>query len=336
MKIAIVGTGSVARDCYLPALGQADDVELAYCSRTASRAEACAEAFGGTAFPSVEDLMSWEPDSVFVLTNETTRGDALAQLLPLAPRRLFLEKPLIARGGQDNVTEDDFIEARDVMTRAEAIDCETAMIFNYRFFDQSIAAADILRERDFGRPVQAQALVNYACWSHCIDLIHHFAGPAKTLAALGGSVTHRHGANEAADTAAAISFQNGATGTILGTWAMDFGFPLFELTLGFERGRLHFRGLDGDLEILDYGSGTARHEILSLTRNTSRWDQYRASFAKSIDAYLQSLRDRLPPPIPGEAGLLELQFEAALRRSADLRRPVAVAEEFPLKTGGGQ
>jgi len=330
VKIAIVGTGNVARDCYLPALSQADDVELAYHSRTLSRAEECASSFSGPVFASVEELMGWEPDSVFVLTNETTRGDALSQLLALKPRRLFMEKPLIARQGQDNVTEDDFFEARALVHQAEEIGCETAMIFNYRFFDQSVAAADILRRRDFGQPVQAQALVNYACWSHCIDLIHHFAGAAETITALTGKTIHQHGSSEAPDVVAAVSFENGATGAISGTWALDFGFPLFELILNFERGRLHFRGLDGDLEVLDYGASVKRHEVLAITRNTSRWEQYRASFAKSIDAYLQSLRDEVPPPVPGVAGLMELQFEAALRRSASQARPVNVSEEFSL------
>jgi len=330
MKIAIVGTGSVARDCYLPALVEAEDVQLAYQSRTSARAQECAARFGGQVFESLEELVSWGPDSVFVLTNETTRGDVLAQLVPLGPRRLFLEKPLIARQGQDNVTEADFLEARQLMARAEAIGCDTAMIFNYRFFDQSLAAARLLEERDFGRPVQVQALVNYACWSHCIDLVLHCAGAAETITALDGAIPHRHGDSEAADVAAAVSFDSGATGTIIGTWAMDFGFPLFELTLGFERGRLHFRGLDGDLEVLDYGAAAKRHEVLALTRNTSRWDQYRASFAKSINAYLQSLRDGAPPPVPGRAGLAELQFEAALRRSAAEARPVAVDGELSL------
>ena len=331
MKIAIVGTGNVARDCYLPVLSQADDVELAYHSRTLSRAEECAASFGGQVFASAEDLMGWEPDSVFVLTNETTRGDALSQLLALKPRRLFMEKPLIARQGQDNVTEDDFFEARGLMHEAEEIGCETAMIFNYRFFDQSVVAADILRKRDFGQPVQAQALVNYACWSHCIDLIHLFTGAAETITALAGTTVHQHGSNEATDVAAAMSFENGATGTISGTWALDFGFPLFELILSFERGRLHFRGLDGDLEVLDYAASVKRHEVLAITRNTSRWEQYRASFAKSIDAYLQSLRDSGPPPVPGVAGLMELQFEASLRRSVSHGRPVNVSQEFSLQ-----
>ena len=88
------------------------------------------------------------------------------------------------------------------------------------------------------------------------------------------------------------------------------------------------RDLDGDLELIDYGTG--RHSLHALSRNTSRWDQYRASFGKAINAYLDSIRDGTPAPVPGLAGLQELQFEAALKRSIAERRPVAVAEEFPI------
>ncbi|MCB0187667.1 MAG: hypothetical protein KDE31_25535, partial [Caldilineaceae bacterium] len=62
----------------------------------------------------------------------------------------------------------------------------------------------------------------------------------------------------------------------------------------------------------------------------SRWDQYRASFGKAINAYLDTIQQGTPPPVPGLAGLQELQFEAALKRSIAEQRPVVVAEEFPI------
>ena len=64
--------------------------------------------------------------------------------------------------------------------------------------------------------------------------------------------------------------------------------------------------------------------------NHSRWDQYRASFEKSLVAYLDSIRQATPPLVSGLAGLEELQFEAALRRSIAQRRPVNVQDEFPV------
>jgi predicted dehydrogenase len=334
VRIAVVGTGSVAQGCYLPFLSQQDDVELLYFSRTQARAEACAGQFGGTVCASLDDLMAREPTIVFVLTNETTRADVLAELASHRPARLFLEKPLIARLGQDNVGEADFETAAELMQRLHGGGCQTAMIFNYRFFDQVAAARRLVEERGFGAPVNATAMVNYACWSHCIDLLHFFFGPVETLLAHAGPLRHRHHASEAPDRTACLQFANGASGTLLGSWALAFEFPLFELVLNFTRGRLHLRCLDGDLEILDYQ--THRHETWAMTRNTSRWDQYRASFAKSIGAYLDTVRQGTPPPVPGSAGLEELRFEAALGRSAAQARPVRLADEFPLPASGGK
>ena len=75
-----------------------------------------------------------------------------------------------------------------------------------------------------------------------------------------------------------------ATGTLIGTSMLDWTLPLLELTFNFEKGRIHIRDLDGDMEVLDHHSG--RHETHAIARDRSRWDQYDASFVKSILAYL--------------------------------------------------
>ena len=52
--------------------------------------------------------------------------------------------------------------------------------------------------------------------------------------------------------------------------------------------------------------------------------------ASSINAYLDSIRAGDPPPVPGLAGLRELQFEAAIKRSIAQGAPVVLDEVFPL------
>jgi hypothetical protein len=51
-----------------------------------------------------------------------------------------------------------------------------AMVFNYRFFDQTRRARRFIEERDLGLPTNVVALSHYATWSHCIDLILWLAG----------------------------------------------------------------------------------------------------------------------------------------------------------------
>ncbi len=132
----------------------------------------------------------------------------------------------------------------------------------------------------------------------------------------------------ARDVTAAFRTAADATGTLIGTSTLDWTFPLFELTFNFERGRIHLRDLDGDMEVLDAQSG--RHETHAIARDRSRWQQYDDSFTKSILAYLKSLRAGTPPPIPGRAGLQELQVEAAIKRSIEHKRPIDLNAELPL------
>lgn len=328
LKIGIVGAGNVARSNYVPFLSRQEDVELTYLSRTREKAEALAAEFGGHVVDTAADLAAETPDAVLVLTRETQRAEAITALLEHKFRRLFFEKPLVAQRGQENVCEEDFFTARDLLRQAEAAGIETAMVFNYRFFEQTQRARRLVAERQFGQPLQVVAYSHYATWSHVIDLIHLFAGPVVAMTAVDSAAARGTGDNAACDVGAAFRLANGAIGTILGTSSPSFAFPLFELTMNFEGGRLHMRDLDGEMEVLDYAGSV--HERIAPITNSSRWDHYGASFGKSLDAYLGSIRRAEPPPVSGAAGLEELRFEAALKRAAAQRRWVDLEAEFPL------
>ena len=325
IKIAVVGTGKVARESYLPYLAQQEDVALSYFSRTRAKAEACAQDFGGSVANSIPELLAAAPDTVLVLTGEMERQAVTLELLEGRPKRLFFEKPLVARNGQANVVEEDFFAARDLLQRARAAGTETAMVFNYRFYEQSQRVRQLLRDRNFGQLRQASLFVNYACWSHSIDLLHFFGGRAAIISALAGDIAYEG----AVDVAGSFVLENGATGTILGTSGTKFAHPLYDHIFNFDRGSVRFSDLDGPLEIFDHA--TRYQESYTLIGDYSRWDQYHASFHKSLAAYLESIRKGDVPPVPGMAGLEELQFEAALRRSVAQRRPVEVQKEFALE-----
>jgi len=331
LKVAIVGTGKVATQNYLPYLVQHKDIALTYYNRSRDKAEAAAHQFGGRVANSLSTLLADDPDTVLVLTRETDRYQVASDLVALGPRRLFFEKPLVAQGGQAAVTEEDFALAHSLLARAHTASIETAMVFNYRFFEQTQKAHELIIAHNLGRPVHFMGMVHYACWSHCIDLVLAFMGPAATISGLAAPTAHLScmGSENVRDVTAAIQMANGATGTIIGTCSIDFKLPLYELTLAFERGRITLRDLDGDLELIDYTS--ERHVTHALSRTVSRWDQYRASFGKAINAYLATVREGAPPPVPGLAGLQELQFEAALKRSIAQGVPIHFADAFPIQ-----
>jgi predicted dehydrogenase len=330
LKLAVVGTGRVARDNYIPYLARQSDVTLGYYNRSPAAAAELAERFGGETFLSLPALAAWEPTAVFVLTSETARCEIGSALIQLGIRRLFFEKPLGAAAGQANVAEADFFAAQAMLLAAQAAGCETAIVFNYRFFDHCVAAKAVAAERDFGSVINVAGFVHYACWSHCIDLIRFFGGNFAEITALGGTVARRSGdiTTDSLDVAAAFVLENQATGTLIGTAGGNWAHPLYELILNYERGRIHLRDLDGAVEIFDHRGGWK--ETRAIVPHRSRWDQYRDSFDKALAAYLATLRTGAPPPIPAIAGLYELQAEAALKRSVAERRPVRVREEFPI------
>ncbi len=329
IKVAVVGVGKVAVQNYLPALTNHPDVRVTYYNRTPEKAIAAAEKFGGKAAATLDELMADNPDTVLVLTRETVRAEITDKLLAYTPQRLFFEKPLVAQQGQAAVIEADFWRARDLWQRAEIGGTTTAMVFNYRFFEQTRKARELIAALDFGAPVHFSGLVHYACWSHAIDLVLDFMGPAAVISALADPrMGPCMGSDNVQNVSVAVRLENDATGTLIGTCGMDFKMPLYELTLAFANGRVHLRDLDGDLEVIDYR--TRRHTLHALPRDVSRWDQYRASFAKSVDAYLASIRTGTPPPVPGVAGVRELQFEAGIKRSLAEAQPVVLAEELPL------
>jgi predicted dehydrogenase len=252
LRIAVVGTGEVARRNYLPFLKTQADVTLACWNRTAGKAAEAGREFGCEVLPTLEAVAAWRPAVVLMLTAETCRHEVGSALIGLGVPRLFFEKPLVAVEGQAHVSEEDFSRGREMLRLAAARKCETAMVFNYRFFEQSIAAREIAAARKFGRVIAITAQVHYACWSHAIDLIHWFAGDIREITALAGPVDRegeRVGA--AKDVTAAFLTADGAAGTLVGTAGMKWQHPLFELTFTFENGRLHLRDLDGTLEILD-------------------------------------------------------------------------------------
>ncbi len=329
IQIAIIGVGNVAEKNYLPFIVRHEDVQLSYYNRSRDKAEAVAARFGGRVAASVAELMDGEPDALLVLTRETDRLEATRALLPFKPRRLFFEKPLVAQHGQANVVEEDFFAGRQLLHSARSAGAETAMVFNYRFFNQTQLARQIVDSQEFGRPTHFTGMVHYACWSHCIDLALHFMGPAHSVTALATEKAGPcMGAEGVRNVTVAARMANDATGALIGTCGIDFKLPLYELTFAYEYGRISMRDLDGEMEVINYRTG--RHERHSLPWDISRWDQYRASFGKAIDAYLDSVRSGTPPPVPGMAGLQELQFEAGIKRAIASGAPVALEEEFSL------
>ena len=327
IRLGVVGLGNVAQNNYLPYLSRLENVELFCCSRDPEKAKACAARFGIHACTTLEELAGMHLDAVFILALEQFHYGTACRLLEFSPKRLFIEKPLVARNGQAEVCEQDFFDALDLLKRAKRAGSEIAMNFNYRFFDQMIRLRQLVETRNLGALRQSSWLVHYACWSHCLDLLRWFGGEIAEVSAVSG-ICCGSGSLRGADLAGAFTMRDGGCGTIVGSAGAAFELPLYRAVLQFERGTVSFSDLDVSLQF-DL-PGEAYQESFTLGANRSRWDQYAASFEKSLAAYLESVRTGAPPPVGGMEGVRELQLEAALRRSAATGRRVNLDQEFPI------
>lgn len=329
MRLAIVGVGKVASKNYLPVLAARPGVELGYVSRNREAGERAVEAHGGTVVDSIEELAQWHPDVVFILSADVAHSDHLRRVVELGLPRVFIEKPLVADEGQAHVSVDDFLLARDVVHSADERGVGIAMNFNYRYFELVQTALRLARERNFGAVTGISAWSHYACWSHVIDLIGHFAGPIHSLSAL-SSTTERSGVGLIArDLAITFRSTDGVVGTLLGSAGLAWQHPLLELTIHYERGTLALKDLGGELLVSDAATGWS--ETIRFTADESRWERYSASFAASITAYLDAIEGDRPVPIDVDAGLRELQFEAAVRLSVREGTSIVLANRLPLQ-----
>ena len=327
-RIAVLGTGKVAAANYLPYLCQLPDVELLLWNRTADQAGRLGDRFDAAVATTIGEVIEWDPEIAFVLTSERARLPIATQLIEAELPRVFMEKPLTARAGQANVTEQDFRDARDLLRLADERGCQTAINFNYRFFSSVIQARQEIDGGRWGSLTGITARAHYACWSHTLDLLRFFAGDVLRLSAVSGREVREGRGMSAPDLAVAFETVSGAVGTVNGTAAGPWEGPLLDISLELESARLRIWDLDGGLTVTPAGSDYV--QTRGLGAGISRWDRYAQSFRSALDAYLASVAAHEPPPVGAFEGLRELQLEAAIRRSANQGTVIGLEQEFPL------
>lgn len=334
MRCLVVGIGNLALNTYLPFLVTQPDLDLAALSRRTASTLGARDRFGASALTSWTDVKHYRPDIAFVLTTDSQHDVVLEQLIAAGVPRLFVEKPLVARRGQERVTEGDFPRAVQLTAQAEAAGIEIAMGFNYRFFETVQRARAHAATRPLGRPTAVVADAHYACWSHTIDLLQLFCGPIATVTALAGSPPA-----EAVTPPRSIAFTTatGVSGTLSGSASRSWEDDLLRIVVYFEGGHIEVRDLDVAADT--YVTSFDTHDRIERDRRLDRWPRYAASFRASLSAYLDAVRRGESAPVGVAAGLRELQFEAAVARSVSAGRAVDLELEFGLelpKSAGGR
>lgn len=325
MRVLVVGVGHIAVGQYLPWLASQPDVELACMTRSEHAAERAREDFGARNLGDWEDARSFQPDVAFNLTADRAHSDVLRRLVSFGVARIYTEKPLVARDGQERIGEHDLAEALHIAKDAEQAGTEIAVGYNYRFFPNVLHAKVDIEGGALGDLTSIVADTHHACLTHVVDLVNVFGGPVARLSA------HEtfSGADLPATRAVAFLTASGVAGTLAVSSRRAFADRLFTMSMSGTNGSARVADLGAEYELVRPAAGI--RAAISPSSDHSRWRTYDDSFAAALEEYLGNVRKGVTASTGISAALAAIQFEAAVHRSIGERRAVELAPGYGLR-----
>ncbi len=336
-RVAIVGLGMAVTPHAKSYLDLKDRVELAYAySPSAARRRAFAEIFPFPLADSLEQILG--DDSVVavsLLTPPNTHLE-LVERCASAGKHILLEKPL----------EVSLARSRRLVAACRKAGVTLGVVLQHRFRPPAVKLREIMSGDGLGRLIAAStSILNWRPQSyydqpgrgtkardgggvlltqgiHTLDLFLSLTGlPKKVFAYATTSPVHRMETEDLVT--AALSFANGALGSITATTAAYPGFPE-EITLVSEGASAHIAGDDLTLQYKDgktekttgaKGAGGAGADPMAFPN-----DYHRDLISDFLDA-IEGARD---PLIGGEEALKVHRLIEAMLDSAERGRPVAL------------
>lgn len=363
LRFGIIGCGAIG-PTHAGAIRQIADAELvAVADRDTNRAEEMARKFEVTRVYDSDRALLADPeiDAVCLCTPSGVHGEGAVAALE-AGKHVIVEKPMEVS-----------LEACDRMIAAEdATGKKLAVISQHRFDAATLLVKEAIDNGKIGRLVLADAQVKWwrtqgyydsgdwrGTWAldgggalmnqgvHTVDLLQWLAGGVQSLFAYTRTAAHER--IEVEDVAvAALTFENGAVGTLTATTAAYNGYPVridlygTEGTAVLEGDRLRLLKLkDGE----EYRSEEAAEHALSVARGgtasvqneaTTRltapsgapaaepgavWgDAHRAQ----IEDFIRAIRTGGKPLIDGREGKRPVEIILGVYRSSRSGQPVTV------------
>ena len=314
IKVAIVGCGHIARQ-HVHGYQQVDDAEfVGMCDLLREKADAYAEEFGGRPYADVVAMLEAEqPDIVDVCTREQDRDLPVIQAVERGFTTIA-EKPIFAKYGaasppQFDVRPEDVLIARRMVEAADKGGAEFYMAYNYRFSPYAQELKGLIDAGELGEFEYVHAITRLACWAHVIDLILWLCGEVVELAAC------MCGPKDTRTRAAALRFESGAVGTLLGN----------EISGGqHDMLRIEYCGSEEVAVLRDIAGGLERyphHRDQRIIVEQAHHDP-RSHFSDTFDAEIKALCDhvrdgRPTPAATGLDGLRELEMDAAFGIAAE-------------------
>ena len=311
-SVGIIGCGQAGAYHAAAFAAQKDFVVAGCASRRVETAQTFGARFGARPYPSGPALLADDAiDVIAIVTPESVRLELLDEALG-RHRDVFVEKPLYAANGQEQVTEDDYLAARDVLKTWDR-DCSCFGVnYNYRTMPHLRRLKADVETGRLGRVKVARAWAHFACWSHVIDQLRWALGEVESVSALRSP--------QSLDRVATLRFADGCIGTLCGTSGRFERPALLRIELHGTHARASVEGVHGTYR-RDPEDGD---DSVIWTNPDVSGTVYASSFESSVAAYCEALRTGAPAPVSGDDGLAELAIEAAIDRSCRRGGPVRV------------
>ena len=330
--LGIIGAGMAAAPHARALLELQERIEVrgVFTRSTESRSAFCSE-YGFPEKNSLDALLN-DPDvdALFVLTPPDAREEIAARAV-LAQKHLLVEKPL----------ERTLASARNIVEICDEGDVALGVVFQHRFRPASIALKNLIESDSLGKICSLSLCVPW--WRaqsyydepgrgtyardgggvlmtqaiHALDLMLWYSGSATEVQAICATTMHRMEAEDFA--AAAVRFENGATGSVMATVTSYPGTEA-QITLNCKRATAILEG--GHLKV-HYHDGTREEftdpvdEGLGASPMDFPFHWHKALIEDFVDA----LHHGRPPISNGHSALnAHALIDAITRSSASARR----------------
>lgn len=321
IRVAVVGTGGWGAQ-HARIFSRRPDTELvAVVGRSKERTEVRAQRYGTRAYTDIATMIEREkPDLVTVcLPNEGHYETTLELVRTGLP--LLVEKPLVF----------DLNEADTLLSEANDRESFFAINFNHRFAEPVQRARAAIAEGGLGDAVFATwrfggeanhgqsrhaNLIETQC--HGFDMLEHLVGPITSVMAQMTDKTY----GDWSTIAIALEFENGAVGTMLGSYDSSYAYPDSQLVeINGTAGRLVIRDTVRELEISRAGDEVASVWRAGYFNDEARY--FAGTFDRHVDSLLTALRAGEQPPVHARAGRRALELADAVIRSHESGARVA-------------
>lgn len=318
-RVAVVGTGGWA-ERHARLFARREDTELVgVLGRNADRTSARAALYQTRAYTDLGRMIEAEdPDLITVSLPNEHHFDMTMRLIETGIP-LLVEKPLVFELAEADAlldaAGDRFFAINFNWRYSEAVQRARAAMENGELGELTFANWRFGGEPGTSAHPHAQ-IIETQC--HGFDMLEHLCGPIASVAAQMSDKAARGFST----TAIALEFENGAVGTLLGSYDTSYAYPRsHQLEVNGERGRFVIDDTVKRLTVSRAGDEVASVWEAGFFNDESR--DFHATFDRHMDAMLAAFRNGDAPPVHASAGRRALVLALASIESFETGRRVA-------------